>query len=95
MSFSFAFTVNNVGNDEQVVAQSVCTRIVVGESEGITNFPTVDWEWKGTSGSDYMRKTKGSKMVFETPRGIFFRPGDLVASIRTVAGSSTFAQEEY
>lgn len=94
MAYTLKFTVNNVGNDEVIVAQTVCRRITFGEDEGVTNFATVDWLWKAPTSTDYVQRTKGSRMLFEPSPRIFFHPGDIVAYVKTVSGSSTFSQEE-
>ena len=95
MSYTKSFTVNNVGNDEEVRAVTTCTRIVFGEAEDVANYPTVDWLWKGTVGTDYVSRYRGSKMVFESPKGKHFLAGELIANVKTASGSSTFNQEEY
>lgn len=87
-------TVNNAGSDEQIVAQSVCSKITFGEDESVTNFPTVNWFYKSPTSTDYIKRSSGSRQVFQKPNGSFYQVGELVAYVKTETGSSSFAQEE-
>ena len=92
--FTLALTVNNTGPDETVVAQTVCRSIVFGEDESVAGWPTVNWAWRGPNSVDYKGKTAGTKEEFTKPNGLYFQPGEVVASVKTTAGSSTFTQAE-
>ena len=92
--YSLALTVNNSGNDESIVIQTVCRKVIFGESEAVTNFPTVDWLWKGVGSTDYVTCTRGTKREFYPPERRLFYPGDVIAFVKTASGSSTFCQEE-
>jgi len=88
--------VNDAGNPEQVVAQTVCQTILFGEDEGVTGWPTVDWQFRRAGTDSWISKTAGTKQTFKHPGGGSFGVGDVVADVQVKAGggSSTFAQHE-
>lgn len=88
---NYTMTVNNTGNDEQVVVQTVCREVLVGEDEGVANWPTTDWKFKTPGATDYTQKTAGTKQPFTRPLGSFFQPGDVICELATISGSTTFS----
>jgi hypothetical protein len=82
--------------DFPLTAQTVCKSIVFGEDDAVTGWPTVGWKWKGAdpNSTDYKGKASGTKEEFVKPGGAYFQPGEVVAQVRTLTGSSSFTQAE-
>lgn len=96
MAKSLTLTVNDAGDAEQVVAQTVCRYILFGEDEGVAAWPTVNWEFQRAGADSWISKGAGTKQQFTRPDGGAWQPGEVVANVRVKAGegSSTFAQHE-
>ena len=92
------YSIGTVDDDPAVAvtAQTVCRKITVGESEAVADWPTVDWIVMAPLSTDAaIRKTRGTKHVFEMPPGQWFRPGDIPGYIKTPTSTgSTFVQVE-
>jgi len=95
MAFTKLMTVNAVGNDEEIRAVTVCKKIVFVEDGAIVGGPTVDWAWKAPDSTDYAGKMAGTPEVFDKPGRAWYAPNELVASVKTATGSSTFIQLEF
>jgi hypothetical protein len=82
--------------DFKLTAQTVCKSIIFGEDEAVAGWPTVGWKWKGAdpTATDYKGKTAGTKEEFTKAGGAFFQPGEVVAYVQTLSGSSSFTQAE-
>ena len=90
MRNNYLMTVNSTGNDEELIALTDCPSILVGENEDpAVPFPSVDWQFKVPLATNYVTKTAGTKQLFTKPGGFLAR--ELVAKLKTVSGSASFA----
>ncbi len=92
MAYTRQMVVNAVGNDEELRAVTVCREIIFGEDDAVAGWPTVNWAWRAPDSTDFKSKTAGTKERFFKKTG--YQPNELVAFVRTLAGSSTFTQAE-
>jgi hypothetical protein len=92
MPKSHSFTVDAVGDDEPVIAQSPCFRITIFEDAqaGTANY-TVR---KPDPGSTAITIPAGAKHVFERLHGSAFSKGQIVGYVAAASGSFTMAQVE-
>ena len=84
------------GAPSAIVAQSVCRSINLAENRGVAGWPTTDFLiLKPLSTSVAARKPAGAEYTFEcTQPGSFFKVGQTIGYIQTVAGTTTFDQDE-
>lgn len=92
MAFTKKTTCTSAG--ENIVAQSVCRSIVVGEDEAVAGWPTTNWSWAAPGSTDYKGKTAGTKEEFNKGGRSFYQPGEIVAVITVPGASTTFVQAE-
>ena len=89
---TYSQTVDAIGAPEQIVAQSVCKKIVIYEN---AQAGTLDYIWRApNAASPAVTRPAGSKTEFAAPGGAWFKPGDIVAYVETVSGSFVLVQEE-
>lgn len=90
------FTVNNVGDPEPVIATIDCREITIGEDPSVADWPTTDYEVKGTvQDSSFVRRPAGTTFQFLKANGLAsFGKGQIVGYVQTVTGSTTFQMRE-
>jgi len=90
------FTVNAIGDPEPVITSVDCTRVEIGEDGSVPNWPTTDYEVKGTELlSDWIVCPAGTKFEFlRRANQPGFRAGSIVGYVQTAAGATTFQQIE-
>jgi hypothetical protein len=94
MAKTLLITVNDVGDPEQVIAQTVCREIVIGEDRSVVGYPTTDYKVRmAESTSDPVQVQAGVLYAFTNPR--YFQPGEVVGYVETVTGSTSFFQDEH
>ena len=93
MPLTYTFTVDAVGNDEAVTAQSDCHRITIFEN---AQTGTADYTVRRPDSiSAAVTIPAGAKHVFERMNGATaFRRGQIVGYVAAASGSMTFAQVE-
>jgi hypothetical protein len=88
--FNYSMTVNSTGNDETLVAKSMCQEIFVGEAQDpVVPFPSVDWQFKMRSATTYVQKLSGTTWRFHK-NGAWFEVGEIIADLKTPSGSAVF-----
>ena len=87
------FTVNNVGDPEPVVVQTVCSQVTVGEDEEVVGYPTQDFKVRKPEKTDDTRYL-GAGKTYTFRRHTHWNPGDIAGYVETVGGSTTFFQDE-
>ena len=98
MGKTLIFPVNSVGDPEPITAQTTCQQIEIMEDQSVIGWPTVDYQIHMPGpGNDALSLRKGQRYII-TATGSwgneFFHPGDIVAYINTVSGSSDFTLDE-
>jgi len=90
------FTVNNVGDPEQVAATIACREISIAEDPSVTGYPINDYKVYGTAkGSTAIRVPIGSSFVFKREYGqASYLSGEIVGYVETVQGATTFQKVE-
>jgi hypothetical protein len=79
-------TVDNVGQPEQIVANTHCRRVTVQEPDA-----TQDYNVRKVSAtSTALKRLAGTPFTFNAPDGGTFRAGDVVGWIETLTGSAPF-----
>jgi hypothetical protein len=88
------FTVNNAGDPEPVIVETVCKSITIREDPSVATWPTTDYRiFKPTKTDTPLVKLAGESYVFDR-RGGFFFPGDVAGYVETISGSTIFSQDE-
>jgi hypothetical protein len=95
MAKTSLFTVNAVGDPEPVTATVVSSRIEIGEDPSQAGWPTTDYLVRSPLALDSPRQMPaGTIYVFTKPNKKFFMPGEVVAYVETVTGSTSFFKDE-
>lgn len=96
MAETIKYSVNAVGDPEEVYARTVCREISVMEDRAVVGWPTVDFKIrKPLKTSDASTLKAGERYTFlPTGHRGYFQPGDTAGYIETASGSSDFIQDE-
>lgn len=93
MAYTQQITVNNIAATA-VIAQSNCRQITVRENIAVAGWPTTDFlVLKPTAVVTGIRIAAGASYTFTKLQGLF-AAGDTVGYLQTIAGSTTFDQDE-
>lgn len=94
MPLTFTFAVDAIAPPEPITAQSVCRRITVREDVSVAGWPTVQFNIRAPlPASPPVCFETGESKTFIAD-GFYFRPGQIIGYIETVAGASLFCQAE-
>lgn len=78
----------------EIVAQTQCNRIAVGEDPSVSGWPTSNFLVMKPAPTDDPREIPmGVSYIFERTGGAYL-PGTVVGYIQTVSGTTTFFQDE-
>lgn len=95
MNRTAEFVTDAVGDPEPVTAQTVCSRIEIGEQlqAGTADFFVYGNE-AGSPSASPAKYAAGKKAAFIAPQGKFFQPNQVVGYVAAASGSLTMSQEE-
>ena len=84
----------NSGARSAITAFGPATEIVIQEDPSVANWPTTDFLVSKPGSADTQRRVQaGGQYVFRKIMGIY-QAGDTIGYVQTVAGSTTFNQDE-
>ncbi len=91
---SYSFTTDAIGNDEPIVTQTACRRVVIYENDQAA---TADYKLRFPTSSDVqITRPAGSKteLTVDISRPFWFA-GETIAYIAAASGTLTMVQEEW
>jgi hypothetical protein len=93
---TFGFVTDALGNDEPIIVQSPCTRVVIYEDGQLG---TADYKVRVPKSTDYaVTRPAGSKTEITAPEHVApspFQPGEIIGYVAAASGTLQMVQEEY
>lgn len=95
MSITRTITVNAVGDPEEIKVATVCRRVIIGEDDAVTGWPTTGWSLRmPTMTSTAVGKAAGKTHIFQKSDGRHYQPDEILGYVEVPSGSTTFAISE-